>query len=118
MDWIKLVDTNTIAQIKSNSVVKPVVIFKHSTRCSVSGAALGRLERSWDMVEMKDVDYYFLDLISYRPVSQMVAEEFHVEHESPQVLLIVNGECVYNASHLSISYQEIKNQIRKVATKN
>jgi bacillithiol system protein YtxJ len=72
--------------------------------------ALSRLERS-DASEA--VDYYYLDLIKYRPISAQIAEKFHVEHESPQILLIKNGVCTYDESHMGISMEEILEQAAK-----
>ncbi len=57
---------------------------------------------------MSNVKPYFLDLISYRSVSNKIQDAFYVEHQSPQVLVIKNGRCVYNASHIDINYKELK----------
>jgi bacillithiol system protein YtxJ len=57
------------------------------------------------------VDFYFLDLIQHRNISNKIAQEFSVFHESPQVLLIKNGECVYDESHSGISMDEIADQV-------
>lgn len=112
MNWNKLQDNAQIAQIKQESAEQPVLIFKHSTRCSISSTALSRLERNWsDSVGIKP---YYLDLISYRPVSGEVAESFGVDHQSPQVLLIQNGECIYDASHFEISFDDLKQQVVSV----
>ena len=86
---------------KNESFQKPVVLFKHSTRCSISSMAKGRLERSWSFPE-KDVTPYYLDLIKYRAVSNEIADLFHVRHESPQLLLMKNGEVVFHTSHNDI----------------
>ena len=104
MNWNELNSENQLQQIKDKSLEKPQVIFKHSTRCSISSLAKSRLEK-WTPSE--DFDFYYLDLIRYRPLSTKVTELFHVPHESPQVLVIKNGECVYDESHLGISLQEI-----------
>lgn len=93
--------------IITSSHNKPQVIFKHSTRCSISGVALQRLQKA---DQPQNVDFYFLDLIAYRQMSNKVAETFKVAHESPQVLVIKNGECVYDESHLSISMDDILEQ--------
>lgn len=114
MNWISLDQTEALEQIKEESQEKPVLIFKHSTRCSISATALNRLERSWKDNEMSEVKPYFLDLIRYRPVSSQVAEEFSIRHESPQVLLIHKGEAVYHASHMDISYADIKDQLAEL----
>ena len=107
MNWIPLQSETQLLDIKEKSKVKPQVIFKHSTRCSISSLAKNRLEKAPTSGE---IDFYFLDLISYRPVSNRVAEEFKVYHESPQVLVIKNGECIYEESHMGISMQEIIRQ--------
>jgi len=83
---------------------RPQVIFKHSTRCGTSAWAKGRLERS---KPAEDIDFYFLDVISGRNLSRTVAEQFHVHHESPQILIIRNGECIYDESHHGISMDDI-----------
>lgn len=80
------------------------VIFKHSTRCSVSSMVLNRLER--EQVPA-NIDFYFLDLLSYRPISNAIAERFQVHHESPQVIVLKNGEVVYDESHMAIQMDEI-----------
>ncbi len=108
MNWIQLNSPNQLAEIKEKSKQKPQVIFKHSTRCSISSMAKGRLERS---SAPDDADFYFLDLISYRDISNKIAKDFHVFHESPQIIVIKNGECVYDESHGSITMDEIKEQV-------
>jgi bacillithiol system protein YtxJ len=108
MDWIELNMESQLIEIKEHSKSKPQLIFKHSTRCSISAVAKNRLERS---TPPENVDFYFLDLIQHRNISNKVAEEFSVFHESPQVLLIKNGECVYDESHSGISMDEIADQV-------
>lgn len=111
MNWIPLTKEEQLSLILERSATVPQVIFKHSTRCSVSSMVLSRLERA-DTPET--VDFYFLDLLNYRTISNKIAEEFDVFHESPQVLMIKNGACVYDESHMGISMDELWEQ----ATKN
>ena len=108
MDWIELTTTSQLADIKEQSKNKPQVIFKHSSRCNISGVAKNRLERN---TPPANVDFYFLDLIKNRDISNKIAEEFSVFHESPQVLMIKNGECIYDESHSGISMDEIEEQV-------
>jgi bacillithiol system protein YtxJ len=108
MNWIELKSEEQIKEIIEKSTERPQVIFKHSTRCSISAMAKGRLERS---SVPENADFYFLDLISNRAVSNKISAEFNVFHESPQILLIRNGECIYDESHSSISMDEIKEQV-------
>ncbi|KAA9347117.1 MULTISPECIES: bacillithiol system redox-active protein YtxJ [Larkinella] len=109
MNWNKLQDNAQLAQIKQESAEQPVLIFKHSTRCSISSTALSRMERNWS--NSAGIKPYYLDLIAFRSVSGQVAEEFGVDHQSPQVLLIQNGECIYDASHFEISFDDLKQQV-------
>ena len=110
MNWIDLHDIQQLAAIKELSATRPQLIFKHSTRCSISSMAKSRLERE---EQPAGTDFYFLDLIRYRSVSDQVAEEFAVPHESPQILLIRNGECVYEESHSGIQMDEIAEQLER-----
>jgi len=107
MNWINLTQEEQLQQIKVNSKTKPQVIFKHSTRCSISSMAKNRLEKS---TQPDEIDFYFLDLIKYRPISNKIAEIFKVYHASPQILLIKNDECVYDESHSGIDMSEIIEQ--------
>lgn len=104
MNWIPLTDEQQLETIKEESKTQPVVIFKHSTRCSISSMAKSRLEREQ---EPEQVKFYYLDLIAYRSLSNKIAEDFQVHHESPQVLLIKNGKCTYEESHNGISMEDI-----------
>ncbi len=108
MSWNDLTEEAQLDAIKKESAQKPVVILKHSTRCSISSMAKGRLERS---VAPEGVSFYYLDLIRYRNISNKIAEVFGVHHESPQVLIIRNGSCVYDDSHNGISMEEIIEQV-------
>jgi len=112
MNWIQLRSLRQLEEIKLQSEEKPVLIFKHSTRCSTSRMSLDRLERHWDTQEMTNVTPYFLDLLSYREVSNVIADQFGVQHESPQVLVISKGKSVLDLSHFEIDYQQIKNVVK------
>jgi bacillithiol system protein YtxJ len=107
MKWVQLNDEELLETIKELSEVQTVLIFKHSTRCSISAMALDRLERSWNDEAMSWVRPFFLDLLQFKPISNKIASAFDVEHESPQVLLINNGKCVFHQEHGGISYQGI-----------
>lgn len=81
------------------------IIFKHSTRCSISLMAKRRLEMDKEHVP-NELPLYFLDLIKFREISSLVAEDFQVHHESPQLLVIKAGECILDQSHSHISLEE------------
>jgi len=107
MNWNTLSQLSELDHIKEESLTQPVLILKHSTTCSISAMALGRLERKWQAGDNAKLKPYYLDLIRYRNLSNEIAARYHVIHESPQVLVVRNGECVYSASHMDISYEEI-----------
>lgn len=108
MNWIDLKDVQQLKQINEQSAQHPVVIFKHSTRCSISNMAKSRLERE---PAPANTSFYYLDLLKHRDISNKIAEDYHVYHESPQVLVIKNGECTYDESHNGISMKEIAAQL-------
>jgi len=104
MIWLQLTEEEQLNAIIEQSKTQPVVIFKHSTTCSISAMAKMRLDKS---ETLNNVSFYYLDLLRYRSISNKIAELFGVKHESPQVLLIVDGECVYDESHNGITMDEI-----------
>lgn len=108
--WTPIEHLGQIEEIIALSEQIPVIIFKHSTRCSISRMALKNFENEYDLG--KNVEAYFLDLISYRDVSNEIASRFNVVHQSPQLLLIVGGKSVYDVSHSSIDAQELKSKIK------
>jgi bacillithiol system protein YtxJ len=112
MKWNNLVTEAQLQDIREQSKENSVLIFKHSTRCNISRLALDRLERNWKQEEMQNVKPYFLDLLSYRAISDKIAHDFNIEHESPQVLIVRDGKIVYDRSHFDIDYQKIKEALR------
>lgn len=112
MNWNKLTASTQIEELKQLSNDKPVLIFKHSTRCSVSSMSLDRLLRNWKPADEEKISPYFLDLIAYRSLSNQIEDEFGIPHESPQVIIIRNGKAVYDTSHYEISYNEIMEKVK------
>lgn len=112
MEFINLDSNSILAKaIEESHLNKGVVIFKHSTRCSISSVAKKRLSTDW--FKENNIPFYYLDLIKYRDLSGLIAEKFNIQHESPQVLIIKNGKCIYDASHLSISIKQIESSINQ-----
>lgn len=103
MNWTQLRSTDQLNEIKNLPGYS--IIFKHSTRCSISMMAKRRFELDWDSLP-EEISLYFLDLIQYREISNQIAQLFHVHHESPQLLLIKDGECILDQSHGGISVDE------------
>jgi bacillithiol system protein YtxJ len=98
--WRPLTDLGQLNEIIDLSIEKPVLIFKHSTRCSISRMVLKQFENEFDLQD-KVIPYY-LDLLEFRNVSNEIAIRFRVTHQSPQIILVKDGKAVYNASHESI----------------
>ena len=107
MNWNSLTDLAQLEQIKEESKLHPVLILKHSTTCSISATALNRLERNYKPELVGSLKPYYLDLLSYRPISNQITQTFDTEHQSPQILLIKDGKCVYTDSHFGISFNGI-----------
>lgn len=104
MTWVNLTSFDQLNEIKNADGYS--LIFKHSTRCSISMMAKRNFEFNWEVIPV-DTKLYFLDLISFREISNSVAEVFNVAHQSPQILLIKDGDCVLEASHSDISAEEV-----------
>ncbi len=104
--WNDLQTELDLHRLEDESKEKVVVIFKHSTRCGISRMAKRQFESDYDYDEEK-VKLYYLDLIAHRDISNLVAEDFGVFHESPQLLIIKDKNVVYHASHSSINAEKI-----------
>jgi len=107
MNWIVLSEMDQLDYIDELSATKPVLIFKHSTRCSISSTALTRFERNYKPVDEEVMFAYYLDLLKFRSISNEIENRYQVEHQSPQTLLIKGGKCVHTSSHIEIDYKEI-----------
>src|SRR5687767_2950193 len=113
MNWIELKSLEQLEEIKKESAEKPVLIFKHSTRCNISRMSIDRLQRQWSEKDMAPVKAYYLDLLNYRDISNELSRQFNVEHQSPQILVIANGKSVLDLSHFEIDYDVIKSTAQK-----
>lgn len=98
--WKQLIDMAELNVIVSESSKKPVLIFKHSTRCGISRMVLKQFENEFHSHDT--ITPYFLDLFAHRDISNEIANRFDVQHQSPQIIVIKEGVAVYNASHESI----------------
>jgi len=105
MNWKNLASPTDLDLLREASFQSPQVIFKHSSRCATSGLAMGRLQRQ------EGLQFHLVDVIHHRDLSNKIADDFKVWHESPQVLIIHNGECTYEESHLGIRGDEIMEQL-------
>ena len=106
MDWKTLNSAEDWENAVAASHDTPIVVFKHSTRCSVSRMALKMTEQRWNLHE--NIHPYFLDLLVNRDISNAVAHEMQVQHQSPQLLCIRDGKCVFHANHGNIDPVDVK----------
>jgi len=106
LSWNILEQSDQLGMIIQNSWERPVLIFKHSTRCIISKSALRSFESGIDLEDK--ITLYYLDLLQYRNISNEIAEVFGIVHQSPQILLIKNGKVIYNESHEGIDARVLK----------
>ncbi|ARV05591.1 cytosolic protein [Polaribacter sp. SA4-10] len=102
LNWIPLTSLAQLEEIKRASKTESVLIFKHSTRCTISSMVIKRFEALFTE-EHQNLKVYYLDLLNYRDISDEVGATFQVMHQSPQLLVIKNEVSVFNASHYDIS---------------
>ena len=111
LPWVAITSTNQLNELLHNIsediVKKPVLLFKHSTRCSISSMALNGFERNWTSGNEK-CDLYFVDLLAYREVSNLIAELTGIQHQSPQVIVLKGKDIVYDESHSGIDARRIE----------
>ncbi|MUU76882.1 bacillithiol system redox-active protein YtxJ [Winogradskyella endarachnes] len=99
--WQPLNNVSQLEDIAEKSNLKTQIIFKHSTRCGISRMVMNQFVAAYNLD--LNADLYYLDLLSYRDVSNEVGYKFQVMHQSPQLLVIKNGVVVTTASHGSIN---------------
>jgi len=108
MNWKEITDTNIVNTLQKKSQEVPVVIFKNSTRCGISGRTLQRFENEYDHENSGLAEFYLLDIINHRDVSNYIAENFGIAHQYPQLLIIKDEKCIFHTSHMDISFSETK----------
>lgn len=104
--WEVLNSVEQLEELEKESHITPVVIFKHSTRCGISRLALRSFEKGYEIPEEK-LKVYYLDLLAHRDVSDEIAMRFQVIHQSPQIIVIRNGQTIHHASHYSIEASDL-----------
>lgn len=107
MNWNHLTNTEQLDEIDKISKEKPVLIYKHSTQCSLSAMAQDRLESSWQKEDINKLTPYYLDLLQYRNISDEIEKRYGIRHQSPQILIIKDGQCIYHNSHMGINYEAV-----------
>jgi bacillithiol system protein YtxJ len=112
MHWIHLTAEDQLQKIIVKSQEKPQVIFKYSSCCQFSEVVFQRLRQNCCPGEL---DFHFLDLANYKHISEKIADTFGVPHQSPQILVINEGHCIFHESHPEISLERILQQVTAAA---
>jgi bacillithiol system protein YtxJ len=107
LPWINLSAIGQLEEIQRKSATKTQIIFKHSTRCGISRMVLNQFIKAYSF-DISDFDLYYLDLLSYRDISNKIVETFQVYHQSPQLLVIKNGITVAHQSHGDINTLDLQ----------
>ena len=105
--WNPIQSEQDLENAVKKAYQQKIAIFKHSTSCFISKTVLKNFEKEIESVEENNTVLYFLDLLAYRNLSNKIAEDFNIRHESPQLLVIENGKVINNASHQNISISQI-----------
>lgn len=108
--WIDITDEKQLVDIINNSSEKPSVIFKHSVTCGISAHAKDKLESAWDFKE-DELEFYYLDLLAHRSISNKIAADFGVTHQSPQIIVVKDGKATANFSHQAISVDKLRKEL-------
>lgn len=104
--WNVLTEKDHVEEVLENSHQKTQLVYKHSHTCGICHAAKERIEESMDEIK-RQAAINFTNVKKSRPVSNALADELGIRHESPQVLIIKNGECTWHESHWSIKAGDI-----------
>ena len=112
MQWYPVQSIEGVDELVARSAENPILIFKHSTRCGISSLALDRLIRQWNEEVMPSVKPVMVDVIANRSISDYIADRFNIIHESPQAIILSQGEVVYHTSHMGINFAAIESVIR------
>lgn len=108
--WKQLITENEFIHIIKQSHHKPCVIFKDSTTCGISASAKHKIHSDFDKIK-ENVEFYYLDLLQYRSISNLIAEQLNVIHQSPQIIVLKNGKVIHHSSHYAISVDKIAETI-------
>ena len=108
--WLELQSLAQFEELTKESGERPIVIFKHSTRCSISHFVHRSLASNWNF-KSGELPFYYLDLIAHRDISNAVADHYGVKHESPQLILLYKNQVLYHASHDAIILDEMKQRL-------
>lgn len=106
----EITDKSELEKILAESGQGKVLIFKHSTTCPISARAWREVQKfaAETKAELQGV---MIKVIESRPLSNFVAENFLVTHQSPQALLLSKGQLVWHTSHQGVTQENIEQAI-------
>ena len=113
LNWKNLIKLEQLPELIKESHKTPVVLFKHSVSCGLSAMVKYQLEGEWNF-KAKDLSFYYLDLINHRDVSNKIAEEFDIIHQSPQLIILNKGKAVAHTSHYAIGVAWLREQLQNL----
>lgn len=108
--WIPLTEADKVSQIIDQSKDKKIAFFKHSTRCGISVGVKTDLESQWE-IDADEIDFYYVDLLNHRDVSNAIAEQTGVTHQSPQLIVMQDGKVIKSITHFAINYQALEESL-------
>jgi len=115
--WLVLDQENRISELIAKSHEQPVAVFKHSVSCGISNMAKFQLENGWD-ISSDELAFYYLDLLAHRKISNQIAEQLKVVHQSPQLILLERGEVVFDTSHHGVHLTGLKHALNELNTED
>lgn len=113
LNWKKLIKLEQLPEVIKESHKIPVVLFKHSISCGLSAMVKYQLEEEWNF-KAKDLSFYYLDLINHRDISNKIAEEFDIIHQSPQLIVLHQGKPTSHTSHYAIGVGWLREQLQNL----
>ncbi|WP_261304251.1 bacillithiol system redox-active protein YtxJ [Paenibacillus andongensis] len=114
MNWKEITTLEEWESVLERSAERGQLVLKHSTTCPVSANALIEYNHYLQENPNSDVDYVLVKVIESRPVSNQIAEDLGVKHESPQIIYVTNKKKYWAASHWSITTEHMTAVLKKL----
>lgn len=105
-EFKEITSSPEFAELLAESCQRKIIIFKHSTTCPISERAYQEV-KAFIQNSKDDVLVVMIKVIESRPVSNQVANDLEVKHQSPQVLLLSNRKVLWHTSHQSVTKDNI-----------
>lgn len=84
----------------------PLFLLKHSTRCPTSSHALAQYRTFLGTTE--EEGHAYLDLITFRSISNHIESMTGIRHQSPQAILFEKGEAKWSETHYAIDPESLQ----------